>query len=108
MADELSRGLISEVVEVKATPVQFDSTTHGVRVSAGDASLAVTKHMHHDPSCGATKWFAPFTRLESATMGVTDVLSYSGHELDTRWSDPHKRSSFYGDFTLTPSSDATN
>ena len=108
MADELSRGLISEIVEVKAAPVTFDSSAHAVQVTAGDASLSVTKHMHHDPSCGATKWFTPFTRLESPTMGITEVLSYSGRELDTRWSDPHKRSSFYGDFTLTPHVDATN
>jgi hypothetical protein len=108
MADELSRGLISEVVEVKSAPVRFDSSAHAVDVAAGDASLSVTKHMHHDPSCGATRWFTPFTRLESATMGVTEVLSYSGHELDTRWSDPHKRSSFYGEFSLAPQSDATN
>ncbi len=108
MANELSRGLISEVVEVKALPVTFDSSAHAVQVSAGDATLSVTKHMHHDPSCGATKWFTPFTRLESPTMGITEALSYSGRELDTRWSDPHKRSSFYGDFTLTPHVDATN
>jgi hypothetical protein len=79
-----------------------------VQVSAGDAALSVTKHMHHDPSCGATRWFTPFTSLESPTMGITDVLSYSGHELDTRWSDPHKRSSFYGEFTLTPQVGTTN
>jgi hypothetical protein len=108
MAGELSRGLISEIVEVKAAPVTFDSSAHAVQVTAGDASLSVTKHMHHDPSCGATKWFTPFTRLESPTMGITEVLSYSGRELDTRWSDPHKRSSFYGDFSLTPHVDATN
>ena len=108
MTGELSRGLISEIVEVKAAPVTFDSSVHAVQVTAGDASLSVTKHMHHDPSCGATKWFTPFTRLESPTMGITEVLSYSGRELDTRWSDPHKRSSFYGDFTLTPHVDATN
>jgi hypothetical protein len=108
MADELSQGLISEIVEVKVAPVTFDSSVHAVQVTAGDASLSVTKHMHHDPSCGATKWFTPFTRLESPTMGITEVLSYSGRELDTRWSDPHKRSSFYGDFSLTPHVDATN
>jgi hypothetical protein len=108
MADELSRGLISEIVEVKTAPVTFDSSDHAVQVSAGDASLSVTKHMHHDPSCGATKWFTPFTRIESPTMGITETLSYSGRELDTRWSDPHKRSSFYGAFTLAQHVDATN
>jgi hypothetical protein len=108
MVDDLSRGLITEVVEVKAVPVRFDSSAHAIAVSAGDAALSVTKHMHHDPSCGATKWFTPFTRLDSPTMGITEAMSYSGRELDTRWSDPHKRSSFYGDFTLAPHLDATN
>ena len=41
-------------------------------------------------------------------MGITDAQSYSGRELDSRWSDPHKRSSFYGDFSLTPHVDVTN
>lgn len=108
MANELSSGLITEVVDVKAAPVTFDSTAHAVQVTAGDATLSVTKHMHHDPSCGATKWFTPFARLESPTMGITEAMSYSGRELDTRWSDPHKRSSFYGDFTLTPHADSSN
>jgi len=107
MADELSRGLLSDVVVVKSAPVRFESSAHAVDVTAGDAALSVTKHMHHDPSCGATRWFTPFTSLESPTMGITEVLSYSGHELDTRWSDPHKRSSFYGDFTLTAPVDGT-
>ena len=108
MANALSRGLITEVVDVKAVPVRFDNTDHAVSVSAGDAELAVTKHMHHDPSCGAMKWFTPFTRLDHPTMGVTDAQSYSGHELDTRWSDPHKRSAFYGMFDYVPAPLGTN
>src|SRR6478735_9791844 len=42
MVDEASRGLITEVVEVRRVPVRFDSTDHAVNVSAGDATLAVT------------------------------------------------------------------
>jgi hypothetical protein len=108
MVNELSRGLITEVVEVKPVAVSFASTDHAIAVSAGDAELAVTKHMHHDPSCGAMKWFTPFSQVEGATMGVTDAQSYAGRELDTRWSDPHKRSAFYGTFDYTPQRLGTN
>jgi hypothetical protein len=108
MVDELSRGLITEVVDVKAAPVRFDSTAHAVDVVAGDAALSVTKHMHHDPSCGGMKWFTPFTHLAEPTMGMTEVQSYGGRELDQRWSDPHKRSSFYGEFTLGAEASGTN
>ena len=108
MVDEASRGLITEVVEVRRVPVRFDSTDHTVNVSAGDATLEVTRHMHHDPNCGAMKWFSPFTRLDDAAMGITDAQSYSGTALDSRWSDPHKRSAFVGTFTLLPQASVTN
>jgi hypothetical protein len=108
MVDEASRGLITEVVEVRRVPVRFDSTDHAVTVSAGDATLAVSRHMHHDPNCGAMKWFSPFTRLDDAMMGITDAQSYSGTALDSRWSDPHKRSAFVGTFTLSPQASVTN
>ena len=108
MANDLSRGLITEVVDVKAVPVRFDSDGHTIAVSAGDAELAVTRHMVHDPSCGAMKWFTPFSRVEHPTMGVTNVQSYSGKELGTRWSDPHKQSAFYGTFDYVPTPLGTN
>ena len=108
MVDELSRGLITEVVAVKSVAVRFDSTAHGVDVVAGDAALSVTRHMHHDPSCGATKWFTPFTPLDAPTLGMTEVQIFGGSELSSRWSDPHKRSSFYGEFTLVPQVTSTN
>jgi hypothetical protein len=108
MADELSRGLITEVVDVKPVTIQFASSDHAISVSAGEAELAVTKHMRHDPSCGAMKWFSPFSRTDGATMGVTDVQSYSGVDLGTRWSDPHKRSAFYGTFSYLPQATLSN
>ena len=41
-------------------------------------------------------------------LGITDEQSYSGNALDTRWSDPHKRSAFVGTFTLSPQPSVTN
>jgi hypothetical protein len=108
MADELSRGLITEMVNVKPVAIRFESSDHTIGVAAGDAELEVTKHMHHDPSCGAMKWFSPLSRTDGATMGVADVQTYSGAELDTRWSDPHTRSAFYGTFSFVPQAALSN
>src|SRR5215203_568761 len=55
-----SGALIDEVVEVRAAPIRFQATAHQIEVSGADARLAVQKHMHHDPSCGAMQWFHPF------------------------------------------------
>jgi hypothetical protein len=102
MAQTLSRGLISEIVDVAAVPVQFQSTPMTVDVTAGNASLAVQKHVHHTPGCGAMKWFAPFSTLEGATIGQADAHEYSGAALGIQWSDPHKKSAFAGAFDWAP------
>ena len=93
-----SRNLIDEVVAIKVAPIRFVAGGDTVRVSGGDAEVAVQRHLHHDPSCGAMQWFHPFSAGAEASVGLTDANSFSGKTLGTRWSHPNKRSGFVGTF----------
>jgi len=37
--------------------------------------------------------------VDRAEMGTTDANEFSGASLCTKWSDPNKRSSFFGTFS---------
>jgi len=98
MANELSNGLVGTIVQVTPAPIAF--TDHGseIQVSAGPASLDVNKHVTHDPTCGAMQWFHPLAIVDDATVGVAAEHAFTGSALGTKWSDPNKRSAFFGRF----------
>ena len=98
MANELSSGLVGTVVQVTAAPIQFAESGKDVHVAAGPIALDVSKHITHDPSCGAQQWFHPLASVDQATVGMTDQNVFSGTSLGTKWSDPNKRSAFFGTF----------
>jgi hypothetical protein len=100
MANELSNGLVGTIVQVTAAPIQF--TDHGseIQVSAGSGlALDVNKHISHDPTCGAMLWFHPLASVDDATVGVAAQHVFTGSSLGTKWSDPNKRSAFFGTFS---------
>jgi len=99
MASELSNGIVGTIVQVTPAPIAF--TDHGseIEVTAGQVTLDVNKHMTHDPSCGATQWFHPLAQVDDASMGVASQHLFTGAALGTKWSDPNKRSAFFGTFT---------
>jgi hypothetical protein len=99
LAGVMSGGLLDNVVDVSAAPITFTSTAHSVQVTARDARLAVQRHVHHDPNCGAMQWFHPFATGTSASLGFAETHAFSGRALGTRWSDPHKKSAFVGAFS---------
>jgi hypothetical protein len=99
MANELSRGLVGTVVKVTPTAIQFADTKDAVSVRAGDAVLDVTKKIDHDASCGAMQWFHPLSSMSNSTLGTADQHSFMGTALGTKWSDPHKKSAFFGSFS---------
>jgi len=104
LAQMLSRGLITDIVDVKPVSVAYNATDTMIAVTAGEAKLAVQRHQHHTPGCGAMKWFTPFSSIDTAMIGVTDANEYDGQALGIRWSDPNRKSAFSGTFTLTPAS----
>jgi len=101
MAQTLSRGLITDIVDVRAVPVAFNETATTIDVTAGEARLAVQRHHHHTAGCGAMKWFTPFSSVDDAMIGVTDANTYDGRALGIRWSDPNRKSAFSGTFALS-------
>src|SRR4030095_16565249 len=56
MANELSNGLVGTIVQVTAAPIQFADHGGEISVTAPQVTLDVSKHMSHDPSCGARQW----------------------------------------------------
>jgi hypothetical protein len=92
--------LIDEVVDVRSAPIRYETSAHQVQVSGADANLAVQRHLHHDPGCGAMQWFHPFAAGADASLGYTDANSFSGAALGTKWSHPNKRSGFVGTFVF--------
>ena len=52
-----------------------------------------------DPACGAQQWFHPFSAVDAETMGVASEHTFTGASLGTKWSDPNKRSAFFGTFS---------
>ncbi len=99
MANELSKGIVGTIVQVTPAPIQF--TDHGseIQVTAGPASLDVNKHLTHDPTCGAMQWFHPLASVDDAAVGVASQHVFTGSALGTKWSDPNKRSAFFGTFS---------
>jgi hypothetical protein len=99
MVKSLSGGVIGSVVQESAAPIQFADNGHQITVTTDAAKLAVAKHLNHDASCGNKQWFNPLTRVDRAEMGTTDQNEFSAGILNTKWSDPNKRSSFFGTFS---------
>jgi len=99
MAKHLSNGIVGSVVELTPTTIQFVEEDQAIRVSAKSLRLTVDKEMKHDPTCGGKQWFHPLSTVDGAAMGTTAENAFSGAALGTRWSDPNKRSSFFGTFS---------
>ena len=100
MAKQLSNGVVGTVVEVTPTTIQFVDEGKAIRVSAKSLRLTVEKEMNHDQTCGGKQWFHPLSAIDGiAAMGTTADNVFSGSALGTKWSDPNKRSSFFGTFS---------
>jgi len=99
MANELSNGIVGTIVQVTPAPIQFADHGSEIQVTAGPASLDVNKHLTHDPTCGAMQWFHPLATVDNAAVGVASQHVFTGSALGTKWSDPNKRSAFFGTFS---------
>jgi hypothetical protein len=99
-ARELSGGLINDVVDVKSEPIRFTQNERQIGVAAGDAALLVETEVKHEMTCGAMQWFKPFSEAAGhAAIGTATSHSFMGNQLGTKWSDPNKKSAFFGTFT---------
>ena len=99
MATELSKGLVGNIVNVTSTPIEYADQDHAIHVAAGQVALDVNKHVAHDPTCGAMQWFHPFASVTNAEIGVAEQHLFNGTGLGTKWSNPNRRSAFFGTFS---------
>lgn len=99
MANELSNGLVGTVVQVAPAPIEFADHGGEVAVTAPDLTLDISKHLVHDPTCGAMQWFHPLATVDQASVGLAAEHAFRGSALGTRWSDPNRRSAFFGTFS---------
>jgi hypothetical protein len=90
---------IGTIVQVTLAPIRFADAGQDIRVSAPSVRLDVKKELTHDPTCGAQQWFHPLAAVEDAAMGVAAENAFSGSNLGAKWSDPNKRSAFFGTFS---------
>ena len=100
MANELSKGLVGTIVNVTPTPIQFADHGSEIEVAAGPVSLDVNKHLPHDPTLRRQQWFHPLSSVDDAAMGLTAAALVHRLRLGTKWSDPNKRSAFFGTFSV--------
>jgi len=98
LARELSRGLVSDIVEVKAVPIAFTRSASEVEVEAGEAVLSVSTKFEHDPNCGAEQWYSPLASMSDVSLGVTKQTAWSGTSLGATWRQQDRKSAFYGTF----------
>ena len=99
MASELSNGALGTIVNVTPSPIQFTDSGGEIAVKAGQVHLQVAKHVVHDPTCGAMQWFHPLASVDDPAIGLAALHSFTGSGLGTKWSDPNKRSAFFGTFS---------
>jgi hypothetical protein len=98
MVSELSKGLVGNIVTVTPAPIEFAERGNDIHVAAATVELDVNKQMSHDPTCGAMQWFHPLAKVDGATIGVAEQHAFSGSGLGAKWSDPNRRSAFFGTF----------
>jgi hypothetical protein len=99
MAQQLANGVVGQVVDVTPVPIRFVDEGKSIRVEAASVRLAVQKELKHDETCGGKQWFYPLSAVDNAAMGTATEHAFSGTALGTKWSDPNKRSAFFGTFS---------
>ena len=99
MATDLAGGALGTIVNVAPAPIQFNDGDAEVAVASGPVTLEVAKHAAHEETCGAMQWFHPLAAVDEAEIGLTSKHSFLGTGLGTKWSDPNRRSSFFGRFS---------
>ena len=99
MAKTAAGRVVSTIAEVTPASIQFVVGDRDIEVAVPTARLRVRKEMEHDSTCGNKKWFNPLSSVHHADLGIAVENAFSGASLGTKWSDPNKRSAFFGTFS---------
>jgi len=100
MAKQSSTAIVDNVVEVTPTTIQFSDDSKAVRFTTPTVRLTVQKELSHDPTCGGKQWFHPLSAVDTAEMGTAAKNAFTGNSIGTKWSDPNKKSGFFGTFSF--------
>jgi hypothetical protein len=98
LANDMTKRM-GTIVSVTPAPITFADAGKSIHVATSNVALDVTKEINHDPTCGAQQWFTPLANTDHAHMGQADQNAFTGATLGTKWSDPNKRSAFFGTFS---------
>jgi hypothetical protein len=99
MASDLSKSTLGTIISVSPAPIRFLDAEAEVQVTGGPVTLEVSKHAPHEETCGSMQWFHPLSSVDDAEIGLTAQHSFTGSGLGSKWSDPNRRSSFFGTFS---------
>lgn len=101
-AQEVTSGLLNDVVGVQAMPISFSIAQHGfTTVQAGNLVRLSTRTLRStDEICHNEDVYYPplAAHLEHSMPVVAATSSYSGNQLGVTWNDSGRRSSFVGTF----------
>jgi hypothetical protein len=98
LANDMTKRM-GTIVSVTPAPITFADAGNSIHVATSNVALDVTKEINHDPTCGAQQWFTPLANTDHSHMGQADQNAFTGAALGTKWSDPNKRSAFFGTFS---------
>jgi hypothetical protein len=99
MARTLAGRVVGTVATITPAAIEFVAGEREIEVAVPTVRLRVRKEMEHDSTCGNKKWFDPLATVHHAELGVAVENAFSGTSLGTKWSDPNKRSAFFGSFS---------
>lgn len=107
-AQRMGGDLLQDIVKTEFVPIElkFDNNNpHSAKASLTAGSLAQieTRAINDgDHLCSnEITWYSPLTKLDHSMPAFALAHSYKGDGLNTKWSNPDKRSAFVGSFQLS-------
>lgn len=102
-AKSMGGAIVQDVVNVYVASIEtaFEERQGYARLRAGDLVKLETRALQvGDIHCGNEDvYYPPLTDVQGAVPAVTLAHTFTGKDLNTTWSDPHKRSAFIGTFS---------
>ncbi len=92
------RASSSNIVEVTPAPIQFSDQGQEIQVATTQVVARDQQSNDARPDLRRHAVVPPVRAVGAREMGVTEQHTFTGSALGTKWSDPNKRSAFFGTF----------
>jgi hypothetical protein len=106
-AQRMGGDLLQDVVKTEFVPIELkfeNNNMHSAKATLNAGALAQiqTRAINDgDHLCSnEITWYSPLTKVDHSMPAFALAHSYKGAGLDTKWSNPDKRSAFVGSFQL--------